>query len=463
MLLKILSISTLFICITFPQSSKEFLFKDNFMELSFEYPDSFFTIGGGNGIIKLVWDEGGSNVFDTVYFPPTKAIYIDIILSYNNFEKVAAEEYFVFSGNTWFDYRNFVRGVTTPHSEDLNFDGWKGFKVYTEWDLTQVLKKEFIQKGYRYLISKNFVNKNIYISADQRNSPEILDILKEIGSTVAFSEHPLNYNKNKKYNSIREVDFYNFAYVGSNNDTLFVKDSLYFAETGSEDNPYYTYEILGVNYGDLTKDEKEEAAIFTFEHAAGTTGQFSGGFVYTLIDGKPKMIYEIEMGDRAAGGITYIAINDGLLWISRYDGLGGLCCPEYNITTGYLWDGYTFIEKTCHGQIDNYGYGDYEIKDILKFESLRKGVILTDSVEFDAFYLLELQKNRKVTMDVVSSSKKSGMFLVLTDSKGEVIEPCNGIRNNKIELIIPQNGFYTLRISNDSVWKQQYKTTIRVN
>ncbi len=143
---------------------------------------------------------------------------------------------------------------------------------------------------------------------------------------------------------IRRVDFRNFSYTPAclmadgepSGASLTVHNGTYRSE--QEDNPIQ-FGILSIQYGDLTGDGHDEAAVVTHCNLGGT-GQFTEGMVYSMQAGKPLLISRVEGGDRAYGGIAGLSITDGRLIVERFETDDGpSCCPMYIDTTLMRWDG----------------------------------------------------------------------------------------------------------------------------
>ena len=72
----------------------------------------------------------------------------------------------------------------------------------------------------------------------------------------------------------------------------------------------------------------------------GGSGDFSDGFIYGMVNEKPKLLAVIDGGDRANGGIHSATIKNGLVQVERYGTDGGACCPEWTEIRNYqLRDG----------------------------------------------------------------------------------------------------------------------------
>src|SRR5687768_15295423 len=94
---------------------------------------------------------------------------------------------------------------------------------------------------------------------------------------------------------IRRVDFRNFAYkAGIGGEAASVVDGTFHRD--DEDDRLY-FEVVDVDYGDLTGDGREEAVVTTLENTGGT-GQFTDGLIFTMRDGKPNLLGAVGVGDR---------------------------------------------------------------------------------------------------------------------------------------------------------------------
>lgn len=109
-----------------------------------------------------------------------------------------------------------------------------------------------------------------------------------------------------------------------------------------------------INYGDITGDGQEEAMV---ELEVENNGSAVPGYVYifAIENGKPKVIWDFETGDRADGGLHNVYAENGQLVIELfgkdrviggqlYRGDEGLCCPSAFTRTRYRWTGKGFEE-----------------------------------------------------------------------------------------------------------------------
>jgi hypothetical protein len=143
---------------------------------------------------------------------------------------------------------------------------------------------------------------------------------------------------------IRRVDFQNFSYEPDcvmvdgkpTGAPITVRNGSYRLE---QEDDHILFGVLSVQYGDLTGDGHDEAAVITHCNLGGT-GQFTEGMVYGMQAGQPVLLGRVEGGDRAYGGIESLTIEGGRLVVERFaTDDGPACCPIYIETSGLRWDG----------------------------------------------------------------------------------------------------------------------------
>ncbi len=119
--------------------------------------------------------------------------------------------------------------------------------------------------------------------------------------------------------SVKDIDFRNFtspAFAGLA--SVHLRNGDYCSPPNDG-----TCVTLGqVAFGDLTGDGKPEAAITLAAVFHFGNGSHSTGFVYTLVDGYPRLIGRFAGGDRKNGGIGIVRIQDQRLLVSRGHGNG---------------------------------------------------------------------------------------------------------------------------------------------
>lgn len=145
---------------------------------------------------------------------------------------------------------------------------------------------------------------------------------------------------------IHSIDFDNFTYdVRDDCGDVFNKKKIS-VRNGCFGDSYWQFcagnifEWSPVVYGDLTGDGRDEAIVMT---ACGGMHSVSEPYVFTMKDGKPSLLTKLEVGNRAMGGYKKITVMRGLLITERLYGRGA-CCPEYEVTQSYKWNGRDFIK-----------------------------------------------------------------------------------------------------------------------
>ena len=165
---------------------------------------------------------------------------------------------------------------------------------------------------------------------------------------------------------IRSIDFSNFTYPlagdyapSRGTQTFTLKDGK-FEESdiraGRPDGGIGMY-MGGVVYGDVTGDGAEEALV---RLGVGTGGSAIPHcvYVYTLKNGRPKLLWAFTTGDRADGGLRRMYAEGGLLVLELYGKgtrVGGelygteelvpACCANSVTRTRYVWRGGKFRQQ----------------------------------------------------------------------------------------------------------------------
>lgn len=150
---------------------------------------------------------------------------------------------------------------------------------------------------------------------------------------------------------IRGVDFKNFnyqAFCASEKARKVAVRSGEFVEEKQMDGfiDHFYFNVFDISYGDLTGDVNAEAVILTVCNTGGT-GNFSEGFIYSILNSKPELLARIPGGDRAYGGLRAARIESERLIIDSNDvgDHGGACCPGFVITTRYKLVGNKIVES----------------------------------------------------------------------------------------------------------------------
>lgn len=156
-------------------------------------------------------------------------------------------------------------------------------------------------------------------------------------------------------NDIHQINFRNFAYrpaclkleaspaevecwqLSGTGQSVKTKNGEY-----RDDSPL-GFRVLSVAYGTLAGESNEVAVVMTICNTGGS-GDFSEGFLYGMVSGKPTLRAVIAGGDRANGGIHSATIAGGLIQVERYGTDGGACCPEWIDTINYKLDGHNLVQ-----------------------------------------------------------------------------------------------------------------------
>jgi hypothetical protein len=240
--------------------------------------------------------------------------------------------------------------------------------------------------------------------------------------------------------AIRKVDFKNFTYepdcAPDDQKKINVKNSEYSYEKPAEGyTDRFYFNVFEISYGDLNKDNSEEAIILTTCNTGGT-GNFTQGFIYTLKDGKPVLFASIPGGDRAYGGLRTARVENGQLVVESNDPgeNGANCCPQVILTTRYDVSG---------GKLKPFGKVDR--RDIFPSErvSFAKGATgTTIKVRIPANegrrYIVGARAGQ--TLEATTNTSKAELRL-LEDT--QTAQFANGFT-----VVLPNNGDFTVEVTN---------------
>lgn len=155
--------------------------------------------------------------------------------------------------------------------------------------------------------------------------------------------------------SIRSVDFANFTYDWYPKWELMLSKATHFTlrdgklevEAQKNSNEPVLFELLNVQYGDVSEDGVEDAIVTIKMSVVGNAKPYVV-FVIGLKNGKPKKLWVHETGDRADEGLRNVYVADGVLVIEQYNAAEieirggekekvGMCCPSTFTRTFYRW------------------------------------------------------------------------------------------------------------------------------
>lgn len=107
--------------------------------------------------------------------------------------------------------------------------------------------------------------------------------------------------------------------------------------------------VDSVTYGDVDGDGKEEAAVH-LNYSSGGTANWDFLYLYTVYNGRPKLLALLESGSRADGGLVHVVIAKQRLVLDFADSERrvGDCCSEGYIRVRYRWRNGAFVEEGPH-------------------------------------------------------------------------------------------------------------------
>lgn len=189
-------------------------------------------------------------------------------------------------------------------------------------------------------------------------SPRRVSAVNNTGGAVdsSRSEGSTPVSSRARDRSIRDVNFHNFTYqwypkweyMLSERKEFTLREGKTEIAIPSGSNEPSAFELVNIQYGDVTGDGAEEAVVTIRIDVMGNSMPYVV-FVYTLTDGEPKMLWVHETGDRADEGLRNVYVTgDHLLAVEQYNAdklessggeatAVGLCCPKTFIRTFYKW------------------------------------------------------------------------------------------------------------------------------
>jgi hypothetical protein len=255
---------------------------------------------------------------------------------------------------------------------------------------------------------------------------------------------------------IRAVDFRNFTYTpscageGNQSEKITVKKGAFSREKevdGYTDRFYFS--VLSVEYGDLTGNGQEEAAINTVCNTGGT-GQFTEGLIYTMKAGKPALAVRLLGGDRADGGIRELTISSGLLVaeINDSERNSGACCPEGIITSRFRLTG---------GKLSEVGTGvkrELYPKQRLAFDKGTSGTSFTVTIAAGDRKRYTVGARAGQTLEVVIDTGDASVSTL-----GD-LESTSG--TNRFTAKLPRGGDHSFEVTNDGEKAIQVKVRVTI-
>jgi hypothetical protein len=135
--------------------------------------------------------------------------------------------------------------------------------------------------------------------------------------------------------AIEDVDFANFTYPSfAGLPSVPARDGDYCSPPDRD----VCVTVGAPAYGDLTGDGVSEAVISLGAVFRTGNGSHTAGFVYTLVDGQPRLIGRFAGGDRGSGGILDVAIRKQRLIVLRMQASCASCTDATEEDT-FRWNG----------------------------------------------------------------------------------------------------------------------------
>jgi len=218
---------------------------------------------------------------------------------------------------------------------------------------------------------------------------------------------------------VHSVDFRNFVYFPSCADfesaeakvPVRVTGGRFEASPGS-DLEGTSFEVGEILYGDLTGDGRDEAVVRSLCNTGGT-GQFDEGFVYGMKDGKPVLLGRIQGGDRAAGGVRCVRIEDGALEVERIgNDTGAALGIDFVDTETWKLQGGKLVET---GQAVHRRIGSTEGAKPIRFAKGTSSGTVKGTTRGSDQYVLQAREGQTMTVRVASPQKNAAFEILIDD------------------------------------------------
>jgi hypothetical protein len=164
-----------------------------------------------------------------------------------------------------------------------------------------------------------------------------------IGCGLIAAEHPTD---------IRAVDFSNFVYpwqeaelvgdlqwLNSFKASILLRDGEHVFSGGDQSQRMCPYlAVQQITYEDVDNDGLQDAIVTLSYHSCGTA-HWNYVYIYTLDDGKPKLLAAFQTGARVYHGLHRIYVGNGYLTIELNEPIEneGDCCATWCSRTQYEW------------------------------------------------------------------------------------------------------------------------------
>jgi hypothetical protein len=196
-------------------------------------------------------------------------------------------------------------------------------------------------------------------SACQKNAAENVNISPSPLISVTPTANP---SATPNLNSpIRDIDFENFTYPWTAEMSTFHDEKSFTLTNGEREfvrNGQIGVSMAKIVYGDVTNDGEVEAFI-NLGVQTGGSAMPNMIYIYTLENGKPKLLWSFDTGDRAEGGFKKIYAENGVLVVELFGDthyekgswifnipegkFKGMCCPTLYTKNYFKWNGKRFV------------------------------------------------------------------------------------------------------------------------
>lgn len=256
-------------------------------------------------------------------------------------------------------------------------------------------------------------------------------------------------------NGIRNVDFKNFTYeaycAGDEAEKITVKNGEFSQEKqmdGYIDRLWFR--AFDFSFGDLDGDNQEEGVVLSVCNTGGT-GNFSEGYVFKMLAGKPSLVGRIGGGDRAYGGLKSARIVDGFAVIERFNPgeNGASCCAEFILTEKYKLQSGKMIEFGKAVKTELYP------KERIVFDKGTSGKTLKIKIPGGERkrFVVGAKAGQRLT---VSAGAAGAEIRLLEDAR--VTEGVNNFL-----AVLPKTGDYTIEILNSTDAEIEVTLNVKIN
>lgn len=187
------------------------------------------------------------------------------------------------------------------------------------------------------------------------------DMQKELDGHPVYRYLQRSELLERRRTAIRKIDFANFSYPAK---PIYHKRGFRLTDGGYDGHrlppaiaPWGPAPIglVAIAYGDVSGDGNEDALVVLNESVHGTAIPYYV-YIYEMKENRVRLLWAVETGDRAEGGLRKVFAEDGKLVIELYSegarvkeklyGTSeGACCPSSFTRTRYRWARNRFVRR----------------------------------------------------------------------------------------------------------------------